>query len=66
MLAFDRQPPFDSRAVRQTVALELYTETDTHWHVLEGDLEEGRNGPVRLEGSSVVAPVHTSRTPRKV
>ena len=63
MLAFDRQP-LDTRAVRQTVALEYHTET--HTHLLEGDLEEGRNGLAQLEGSSVVAPVHTRRTPQKV
>jgi len=63
MLAFDRRP-LDTRAVRHTVVLEYYTETETH--LLEGDLEEGRNGPARLEGSSVVATVHKRRTPRKV
>lgn len=39
---------------------------ETETLVLEGDLEEGRNDLVRLEGSSVVTPVQTRRTPRKV
>jgi hypothetical protein len=67
MLGFDRRP-LDTRAVRQTVALVYYMETDTHFLEvdLEEDLEEGRNGLVQLKGSSVAAAVRTRRTPRKV
>lgn len=65
MLAFDRRP-LDTRVVRlQTVALEYYTETETHL-LEEEDLEGGRNDLARLEGSSVVAAVHTRQTVRKV
>lgn len=65
MLAFDRRP-LETRVVRpQTVALEYYTETETHL-LEEEDLEGGRNDLARLEGSSVVAAVHTRQTVRKV